>query len=347
MTKTAHLRMTSEVGDPYKRGTDYPPQDDNLESFVKNWERYSKRLIVFLGAGASVGAVNKLGRRLPQAYELRNELYSEFLLPPEQRKGFDLSNLSLLSLEHTAALAEAGGDRRSIEEFVAERFLVKRPLWQHAVLPFLNPLAVFTTNYDNLIELGWSLHTGRDEIKPLHTLFRETSKLNDDFVPLYKSHGTVELPHKKPGSGGLVISQFDYFEMIPQRKEMLDQFTSDFNENCFLAIGYSFQDVDMASRLYEIRKDRSGRNWYAVFPRNSPVVRDMYYDKYKIKQINRTFHDFLLDLDERVNFIPEEWKFDRIDELIARGLIYGGERAGKNKAGGRTAAKKAAKRRAR
>jgi hypothetical protein len=334
MAKAAHLRLPSEVDDPYRRGTDYPPQDDNFESFIKNWERYSKRLILFLGAGASVGAVNKLGKRLPQAFDLRNELYSEFLLPPDQRKGYDFSNLSLLSLEHVAALAEASGDRRSIEDFVAERFMVKRPLWQHAVLPFLNPLAVFTTNYDNLIELGWRLHPGREEIKPLVPLFKETSKLNDDFIPLYKSHGTVELPHKRAGGGGLIISQFDYFEMIPHRQEMLDQFTRDFSEYCFVAIGYSFQDVDIASRLYEIRKDRSGRNWYAVFPRNSPPVRDMYYDKYKIMQINRTFHDFLLDLDERVDFIPDEWKFDKIDDLVEHGVIYGGDkREGKKKQG--------------
>ena len=328
MAQAAHLRRTSDVEDPYKRGTNYPAQDDNLNSFVKNWERYSKRLIIFLGAGASVGAVNKLGKRLPQAYDLRNELYSEFLLSPDQRKGFDFSNISLLSLEHVAALAESGCDRCSIEDFVAERFMVKQPLWQHAVLPFLNPLAIFTTNYDNLVELGWRLHSPHEGVKPLFPLFKETSKLNDEFVPLYKSHGTVELPHKRAGGGGLIISQFDYFEMIPHRQQMLDQFTSDFNEYCLLAIGYSFQDVDIASRLYEIRKDRSGRNWYAVFPRNSPTVRDMYYDKYKIKQINRTFHDFLLDLDKKVNFIPEEWKFDRIDDLVKKGLIFGGKRAG-------------------
>jgi hypothetical protein len=330
MTKAGHLRRTSNVDDPYKRGTDYPSQDDNLESFIKNWERYSKRLILFLGAGASVGAVNKLGKRLPQAYDLRNELYSEFLLTPEQRKDFDVSNLSLLSLEHVAALAEASSDRRCVEDFVAERFMVTQPLWQHAVLPFLNPLAVFTTNYDNLIELGWRLHTAQEGIKPITPLFKETSKLHDDFVPLYKSHGTVELPHKRAGVGGMIISQFDYFEMIHQRKEMLNQFTTDFNEYCFVAIGYSFQDVDIASRLYEIRQDRNGRNWYAVFPRNSPSVRNMYFDKYKLMQINRTFHDFLLDLDERVNFIPDEWKFDRIDELVARGLIYGENKRSSN-----------------
>lgn len=324
MAKSGYLRRTSDVKNPYKRGA-YPAQDDNLNSFVKNWPRYSKRLIIFLGAGASVGAVNKLGRRLPQAYDLRNEIYSEFLLPPNERSNFDFTNLQMMSLEHVAALAEASSDQRSVEDFVAERFVVKQPLWQHAVLPFLKPLAVFTTNYDNLVELGWHLQETRDDIKPLFPLFKETSKLNDEFVPLYKSHGTAELPHKKAGVGGLVLSQFDYFEMIPHRKEMLDQFTTDFNEYCLVFIGYSFQDIDVASRLFEIRQDRSGRNWYAVFPRDNPDVREMYREKYKILQINRMFHDFLADLDSEVNFIPKEWKFDAIKNLIKRRLIYGGK----------------------
>src|SRR5205085_553288 len=104
MPKSGHLIQPSNV-EPYLRGTDYPAQDDNLESFINNWERYSKRLIIFLGAGASVGVVNKLGQKLPQAYELRNELYQEFMLRPNERAGFDFKNLALMSLEQVAALA--------------------------------------------------------------------------------------------------------------------------------------------------------------------------------------------------------------------------------------------------
>ncbi|MDQ3802796.1 MAG: SIR2 family protein [Acidobacteriota bacterium] len=346
MAKEAYLRRTSDGGDPYRRGQ-YPAHDENLDSFIRNWPRYSQRLIIFLGAGASVGAVNKLGRRLPQAYDLRNEIYSEFLLPRSQREGFDFSNLTLLSLEHVAALAEASCDRHSLQDFVAERFLVNQPLWQHAVLPFLNPLAIFTTNYDNLIELGWHLQESRYEIKPLVSLFKEASAVNKEFVPLYKSHGTVEYPRRKAGEGGFVITQFDYFDMIPHRQEMLEQFAKDFDDYCLLFVGYSFLDVDIASRLYEIRKQRGGRKWYAVFPRDNPDVREMYREKYRISQINRTFHDFLLDLDKVVDFIPEEWKFDRISDLADQGLIYGGQRAGKSKARRRAGAKKAAKKRAR
>jgi hypothetical protein len=324
MPKTGNLIQPSNI-DPYKRGKDYPSQDDNLESFIDNWERYSKRLIMFLGAGASIGAINKLGNKLPQAYELRNEIYREFMLRPAQREGFDFQNLGLMSLEQVAALAVARCDRTSVEGFVAERFTIERPLWQHAVLSFLRPLAIFTTNYDNLVELGWQSHASFGDLKPLVPHFKKTSRLNDNFVPLYKSHGSVQFPHDEVKDGGLVLTQFDYFEMIPHRKDMLDQFTTDFNEYCVVFIGYSFQDVDLASRLYEIRKDRRGKNWYAVFPRNNADVRKMFLEEYKILQITRTFLDFLVDLDKEVNFIPDEWKFHNIENLARQGLIYGGD----------------------
>ncbi len=224
-------------------------------------------------------------------------------------------------MEHVAAIAEASCDRKTIEEFVTARFYVEKPLWQHSVLPFLKPHAVFTTNYDNLIEKGWHLQSHQSSVKELMPIFKENSRLSDDFTPLYKSHGSVEFPHKTPGHGGIVLSMFDYFEMIPMRRQMLDQFTREFNEYCLIFIGYSMQDVDIAQQLYEIRKDRSGRSWYTVFPRDNANVRRMYQEKFKVSQINRTFHDFMRDLDGAINFIPTEWKFNHIDELIKKGYI--------------------------
>lgn len=329
MQKSGNLMFPSNIN-PYERGK-YPAQDDNLESFINNWERYSKRLIIFLGAGASVGAVNKDGHKIPQAYELRNEIFREFMLRSQEREDYDFKNLGLMSLEQVSALAVARCGRTTLEEFVAQRFVIQQPLWQHAVLPFLNPLAVFTTNYDNLIELGWQLHPSTSGIKSLVPHFTRTSRLNESFIPLYKSHGSVQFPHDKVGEGGLVLTQFDYFEMIPHRKEMLDQFISDFNQHCVVFIGYSFQDVDIGARIYEIRKDRRGKNWYAVFPRNNADVRKMFLEEYKVLQITRRFHDFMADLDDEVNFIPDEWKFKQIGELARQGLIADAARPQRNR----------------
>jgi hypothetical protein len=95
--------------------------------------------------------------------------------------------------------------------------------------------------------------------------------------------------------------------------------------------------VDLASKLYEIRKDRTGSNWYAVFPRANSDVREMYREKYRLHQIDRRFHDFLRDLDAEVDFIPDEWKFDKIGERAREGLIYGGDRGVSKKGGERSA----------
>lgn len=83
--------------------------------------------------------------------------------------------------------------------------------------PLIQPPNVgpyFTTNYDNLVELGWQSHASFGDLKPLVPHLK-TRRLNDDFVPLYKSHGSVQFPHEEVKVGGLILTHFDYFEMIP------------------------------------------------------------------------------------------------------------------------------------
>ena len=324
--------------DPYQRGSN-PSEDENLSVLLDNWDRYNSRLVIFLGAGASVGARNTQGVSLPAAFHLRNEIYKQFLLKPEERKKFDFRNIALMSLEHTSALAAAKSDEKSVEEFVASFFLVEKPLWSHAVLPFLTPVALFTTNYDTLVEQGWALQANKasltkaKKIKPLDPVYSKSPNLNPNFIPLYKPHGTIERMHSDVGLGGLVLTQFDYFEMLNYRSDLLDQFMEKFNESCVLFIGYGFQDVDIAARLYNIRRNNGGPRWFAVFPRDNSDVRRMYAEKYNILQINRTFNDFMCDLDQAINFIPDEWKFDRIDDLIHAGSVL--ERPSKSSRGRR------------
>ena len=59
----------------------------------------------------------------------------------------------------------------------------------------------------------------------------------------------------------------------------------------------------------------------AIFPRDDHDVRNMFLQKYDTLQINRRFHDFMHDLDQRVDFIPSEWKFEKIPDLITQGKI--------------------------
>jgi len=120
-----------------------------------------------------------------------------------------------------------------------------------------------------------------------------------------------------PKHGGLVITQFDYIEMLSYRRQALHKCLLNLNNTCVVFIGYSFQDLDIATALHEMRNPVSTRQipWYAVLPRDDENVRGMYSDRYGIRQINRTFFDFMIDLDEAVGFIPEHWKFASIEKI--------------------------------
>jgi hypothetical protein len=57
---------------------------------------------------------------------------------------------------------------------------------------------------------------------------------------LYKPHGSLSHANQPVGKGGLVITQFDYLEMISDYREMLRRSMTDFGGTCVLVIGYSF-----------------------------------------------------------------------------------------------------------
>ncbi|SNC74956.1 SIR2-like domain-containing protein [Hymenobacter gelipurpurascens] len=302
-------RKETNVG-PYIR-KEYPSSDENFENLVHNWTHLKDDIVLFLGAGASIGAKNIDNEFLPSAYELRNEIWKKFMLRPDEKDTYDFSELTLMTLENAASLAQIKGSRRLLENFLAKRFQVDKTLWHHSTLKYLYPKSIFTTNYDNLIEIGYR-HSNSNH-PPIHPVFNNSPQLNNKHVPLYKPHGSIEFPNANVKEGGFVITQFDYYEIIKSRKEMLEKFLTDIQDKTVIFIGYSFMDLDISSILYNLNRSANCQCWYAVFPRNDADVRNMLREKFGIRQINRTFFDFIIDLDEAIDFIPSEQKFNKVD----------------------------------
>ncbi len=287
--------------------------DDNFEEFVSNWAHFKDRLIVFLGAGASIGAVNRLNQKLPGAYELRNALWEAY--KHEGPAPFDPAELKLMSLEHASAIIETKVGRAELSKFLEESFDCDKPLWNHVALPYLEPKAVFTTNYDELVEKGYKSHSGVIDV------ICDDREPVSPHVPIYKPHGSLSHANQKIGSGGLVITQFDYFEMIGTYRKMLARTIKSFDGTCVLVMGYSFGDMDIGSELYRLRQQTADTPWYTVFPRNDALVRKMYSKRLGIEQINRTCESFLADLDARVDFLPPRLKHRQMDSLRVDGII--------------------------
>ncbi|MCJ7997489.1 SIR2 family protein [Rhizobium cremeum] len=289
-------------------------QDDNMDDLVDNWPSFQKRVTVFLGAGASIGALNQAGRALPNAYQLRNDLWEKYKWRADDGN-FDPSTLRLMSLEHAAAIIEAKTGRTVLGEYLQDAFHCSKPLWQHLALPYLNPASLFTTNYDQLIELGYA-----GSGKVLDVICSNRSPMAGQ-TALFKPHGSLSHINQPVGQGGLVITQFDYLEMIADYRKMLQNAMTGFSSTCVLIIGYSFGDMDIGSELYALRKKNDGIPWYAIFPRADKEVRRMYSRRFGIEQINRTFESFLADLDARIDFLPSKLKHAQKNVLEASDLI--------------------------
>jgi hypothetical protein len=67
-------------------------------------------------------------------------------------------------------------------------------------LGFFSPRAIYTTNYDELIELGWQCRTTRPRIAPIFP-DRQTAIL-DGWTLLFKPHGTAQHAALPVGDGG-------------------------------------------------------------------------------------------------------------------------------------------------
>ena len=287
--------------------------DGNLKELIDNWPHVGDRIVLMLGAGASYGAVNEHAIGLPNGYELRNRLWND--LKHSGANPFDPEELKLMPLEHAAAIIEAKVGRAILAKELKRHFKCDKPTWQHLVLPHLNPKAILTTNYDELVELGYA-HSGRtvdvicDDRLPV-----------EGQLPLYKPHGSLSHANQRIGKGGLVITQFDYFEFIDRYRGMLGQAMTGFNAECVISIGYSFSDMDIGAELFRLRHKNDGTPWYAVFPRDDEHVRKMYTREMKIEQVNATFAAFMKTLDEAIDFIPRHLKFDKIAQLRSDGII--------------------------
>ena len=287
--------------------------DENFAEFADNWDIVRHRLTIFLGAGASIGAVNRTGNNVPSAYDLRNQLWSRF--KHADSAPFDPASLRLMGLEHAAAIVETKTGRVPLIEHLVQEFTCDLPLWQHCALTYLNPASVFTTNYDDLIERGYAHRNIMCDV-----IYNNRPPVADRRV-IYKPHGSLGAAHSAVGSGGMVITQFDYFRMLTDYRKMLLDALTGFGTKCVIFVGYSFGDMDICSLLFEIRKQNSGIPWYAVFPRADKHVRDMYYRNFGIKQIDSTFEKFLMDLEARFDFLPGEWKHSNKNNLRSRGFI--------------------------
>ena len=123
------------------------------------------RVILFLGAGASVGSVDPQGNGPPLGDKLRDLLVAEYLSP-------SFGDRSL------AAVAELAISERSlpeVQDFIAAQFKDLSPAKFHGSIASFKWRAIATTNFDLVIEKA----------------YHEFANRLQDLVPIVSNEGDV------------------------------------------------------------------------------------------------------------------------------------------------------------
>lgn len=250
------------------------------------------RIVLFLGAGASHATGGPTGTKL-------TELIKEKFVDIEQ------------SLNNFIDVCQAVDDtppynRNQLEEFIRSKLDLLQPTPSHGIMTKYDWAAIFTTNFDDLIEVAY--RTTKDRLKTCQPIYSEQFQVNPSDrskLWLFKIMGCMTAP--EGDTGYMVLSRADYNRSIVRRGKYFQQLSDIIKTGSIVFIGYSFQDRlvldimdDVITNLVKIYGGIDKLPWsYALFEKLELNEKLKYmFSKRKIIPIECSFEDFFKYLDK-------------------------------------------------
>lgn len=130
----------------------------------------------------------------------------------------------------------------------------------------LNPQAIITTNYDNLLE---NLFPKYETIVGQHVIYQKKST---NIGHILKIHGSVE------ECNSIVIEQQDYDNFYKKQIYLIAKLFTYFMEHPIIFIGYSLSDENIKSILYNVKQ--------IIDSETEPMIENMWFIDWSKEQIN-------------------------------------------------------------
>ena len=213
------------------------------------------KVALFLGAGASHVAGGPTGKKLTEMI----------------KESFSNINQSLNDFIEVCqdVIDTPPYNRNALEQFIKSTLDSLQPTRTHNIMTKYDWAAIFTTNFDDLIEVAYRTNTER--LKPCQPIYSDrlqVSPSDRSKVYLFKIMGSIVAVEGE--SGHMVLSRADYNRALTRRREYLKLLSDFIKTGTTIFIGYSFGDrlaLDIIDDLIEIYgKDRLPWS-YALFDR--------------------------------------------------------------------------------
>ncbi len=242
---------------------------------------FSGNCVLFVGSGASTEA------DAPSAQEIARELSRRYLHGQHQDE----------PLSKIAAYIEADPKqgRKLVVDYLMNRLSRLQPSKTHLLLPKFDWAAIYTTNYDTLLEQTYAkIGIKCKSIRSSRDLTADTND-KSHYVMVSKLHGCISKPFSEETP--LVITEDDYYSAANNRKAILRQLEVHRYRSIFLFIGYSFSDLDLSQIWFDVAKELGefSQGAYALWPNCSEAQRLMWRSRH-VELIDAGFREFMKEL---------------------------------------------------
>lgn len=248
--------------------------------------------ILFLGAGASREARGPGGLRGLSGNELRDAISDKFLGGTKKDK----------QLAYVAELAKSEVGILEMQRFVCSLFRNLEPTSAHSLIPKFRWKAIFTTNYDLLVEKSYAASSAR-----LQTLYPLISD-DDDFaavlrdpgaLPYIKLHGDVT--RDSDSHLPLILSSWEYYRFQERRTRLFTHLKEWGRDFPIIFCGYEIADENVRDIVFDLSDGTISRPRFAFI---SPSVQDVDTRMWAAKRVDAssgTFDDLMRYLDSRID----------------------------------------------
>ena len=251
------------------------------------------KVILLLGAGALYGAQLAGGKKVPLGNDLRDILCDRFL--SGEFKDRTLKFVSELSIsQHSLS---------DVQDFIKDYFLDLEPAKFHLKIPLFHWRALFTTNYDRLLEICYDRVNNR--VQTYTTILSNDDRLDEtritnDKVPIVKLHGCITRTHDQRLP--LVLTTEQYNDTLEINRDRLFSHLYDLAyENSIVFVGHSLEDHNISYVIEKLNKQvKEGQRHYLLKPKIKNVEKD-YWSQKKITALDSTFEQFLDCLENNVS----------------------------------------------
>lgn len=195
----------------------------------------SGECVLFVGSGFS------LASGAPTAQGLADEMVSHFLGLPA----------GTYPLAEAAALVDAEDGRRRLNDWLVRRFEALTPSSAIRAIPSYRWKAIYTTNYDEFIEVAYREDASR--LQDLRAIYSDRDHLADlrgNEVPLYKLHGSLSRSNSEEGH--LVLTQDDFAKVEDSRRRLFARLVDHAADLPILYAGFGRADPDFARALSQV-----------------------------------------------------------------------------------------------